>query len=140
MKILIVEDDKNLASVLQNMFAGHKTIVVSELKAAMTVVENEKPDLVILDCMLDDTCHPNDTVCGIPKMIEKSPNTAILLYTGYGSDEVKNQAIAGGAVGLIKKGSVWKLSELASQIKAILHGSKFPHLVEKLEDVLNVKL
>lgn len=138
MNILIVEDDKNLANVLQVMFAKHKTTSVTKLKSAVEFIESEKPDLVILDCMLDDTLHPGETVNSIPEMIAKSPNTAILVHTGY--DDVRKTALESGAIGYIKKGSIKTLTELTKEIKTILQGSKFPHLVQELEDVLQTKL
>lgn len=140
MRILIVEDDYAVRTVLKNLFANHEVTTVTTLAGALKHVAEYKPHLVLLDCMLDDTKSPQETVDSIPKMAETSPETAVLLYTGYGSEEIKSKAIQHGAVGLIKKGSVWRISELATEIRSILLTSRFSPLIKELEDVLKVKL
>lgn len=140
MKVLIIEDNQNLASLLQRLFCNHQTRVESSLEAGLKAVEEDKPDLVVLDCLLDDTTAPEQSISGIPQMIKCSPDTAVLVYTGYGTDALKAQAIASGAIGLIKKEPILKISELTTQIHGILANSKFPHLIKELEDVLGTKL
>ena len=140
MRILIVEDNRNLATILERMFANHNTTTVSKLEDAVEKVAQQKPDLVILDCMLDDTNHPHQTINDIPRMIESSPDTAILVYTGYGSDEIRAEAIARGACGVIAKKPMRSISELTVEMKQILADSKFASLVQELEDVLEIKL
>ncbi|MFA5259858.1 MAG: response regulator [Candidatus Omnitrophota bacterium] len=53
-KILIVDDEKNLIALvaLHMQMAGYEPLFATDGEEALSMVEQEKPDLVILDLML----------------------------------------------------------------------------------------
>lgn len=55
-KVLIVEDDTNLQLVYRKTLeaAGYSVIVEGEGRKGLSLVRTEKPDIVILDIMLQD--------------------------------------------------------------------------------------
>ncbi len=54
MKLLLVEDDANVAAVLAETFReqGHQTTVIHTGEAALSHLEGERPDALILDIAL----------------------------------------------------------------------------------------
>ena len=54
--ILIVEDEPSIAEVvgLYMKRAGYQTLIASDGKSAMTLLERHMPDIVILDLMLPE--------------------------------------------------------------------------------------
>jgi NarL family two-component system response regulator LiaR len=66
---------------------------------AVEIIKKEKPDVVLLDMMM-----PNqDGLTTIPKVMEVSPNTRILVVTAYAENDLVYQAIKAGALGYILK-------------------------------------
>jgi CheY-like chemotaxis protein len=59
-KIMIVDDDPNIVSYLQEVFEdeGYETCTASDGSEAMEVVEQEKPDLITLDLEMPDEWGP----------------------------------------------------------------------------------
>ena len=55
-RILVVEDEKDLQEVLAYNLrqAGHTVSIVGGGREALTVVPEQRPDLVLLDLMLPD--------------------------------------------------------------------------------------
>jgi DNA-binding response OmpR family regulator len=54
MRILLVEDDKDLADMykMQLAFGGHKVRVAADAQAALDVLDNHPVDIIVLDIML----------------------------------------------------------------------------------------
>jgi len=84
-KILVVDDDVSLVNALQECLpkvCKHSLLVALTGEEALKVLEEEKPDLLLLDMQLP----------GIkgPKVLEiirdKYPNTKVLVITSYDSD------------------------------------------------------
>jgi DNA-binding response OmpR family regulator len=59
-KILIVDDDPNIVKYLEDFFAdnGYETCSATDGSEAMTVVKNEKPDLITLDLEMPEEWGP----------------------------------------------------------------------------------
>lgn len=55
-KILVVDDDKSIAKILQNYLeqAGFQVVVAHQGDIALHILRREKPDLLLLDLMLPD--------------------------------------------------------------------------------------
>ena len=53
-KILIVDDEQSIRTLLDYNLkdAGYETICASDGEVALTIAENDKPDLILLDLML----------------------------------------------------------------------------------------
>ena len=59
-KILIVDDDPNIVTYLEDFFGdnGYETCSATDGSEAMTVVKNEKPDLITLDLEMPEEWGP----------------------------------------------------------------------------------
>jgi OmpR family response regulator RpaB len=78
LKILIIDNDSNICQLLKKKlsYRGYKVLTTIDSKAALSIFEQEQPDLVILDVMLK---HSNGyEICRRLKQISKVP---IILLT-----------------------------------------------------------
>jgi len=86
MKILIVEDDVNLRSGLQDllMLENYQVITANDAESGFTCFQKQKPDFCILDVML---LNPNDgfTLC---KRIRQTDNKISILMLSARSEEI----------------------------------------------------
>ena len=85
-KILLVDDRKNVRVVLRDVFEtlGYTVTVASTGEEALGMIDNVKPDLVLLDTELD-TVVPNSMfgfeMCRQIKQVKKL-STKVIIYTG----------------------------------------------------------
>jgi len=118
-KILIVDDDVEIASLLDNILslAGFDTIVINDSTQAMEAAESMKPDLFILDLMMPE---PNGfELC---RMIRSNPNLInqpIIIITAMDNDDSKDIAHAAGANDYIVK--PFDQEELPRRINLLLN-------------------
>jgi len=108
LKILIVDDDKNLLSVLKTILAEEDNDVTtsSDGGTAIDLLRKSKFDLVITDLMMPGTN-------GIEVLREAhkiDPDILVILITGFASLETAVQAIREGAYDYITK--PFKLDEI----------------------------
>ncbi len=108
MKILIVDDDKNLLSVLKTILAEENNDVVtsSDGGAAIDLIRKTKFDLVITDLMM-----PGTNGLEVLREARKiDSDILVILITGFASLETAVQAIREGAYDYITK--PFKLDEI----------------------------
>ncbi|MFC1522289.1 PleD family two-component system response regulator [Elusimicrobiota bacterium] len=96
-KILIVDDEPGVVAVLGRLFRrnGYETIFADNGKEALEIIENDRPDMVLLDLMLPglsgiEICRRvrgNPLICHIP----------ILMITGLSEPEEQAQCLRAGA-------------------------------------------
>jgi len=81
MKILIVDDDKNILLLYKDDLedAGYEVIVADSGKEALRLFEKENPDLVSLDISIPDI----DGIELLRIMKEKRPHLPIIMNTSY---------------------------------------------------------
>jgi len=86
-KILIVEDEEDIASLLEYHFqkAGFRTDKAADGESALRLVESRTPDLIILDLMLPKVDGLD--VCKLLRREKKTQNLPIIMLTARG-DEV----------------------------------------------------
>jgi DNA-binding response OmpR family regulator len=107
-KILIVDDDKKLLSVLKTIFVEehHEIITCSNGLDAIRICREQSFDLIITDLMM-----PGADGMEVLKEARKiHPETLVILITGYASIETAIQAIRDGAHDYITK--PFKLEEI----------------------------
>jgi phosphate regulon transcriptional regulator PhoB len=118
MKILIVEDEKDIADLITYNLEkeGFAPLRAYDGENAMALVESEKPDLMILDLML-----PGIQGMDICRLIRKNPDTAslpIIMLTAKGEEIDKILGLEMGADDYITK--PFSIRELIARIRAVL--------------------
>ena len=85
-KILIVDDEEDILSLVEYNLRkeGYRTIGVKTGEAALQLVEEETPDLIILDLMLPEM--DGLEVCRILKSNENTSDIPIIMLTAKGEE------------------------------------------------------
>ncbi len=117
--ILIIEDDKFLQSLVAKKLieAGFEVLVSLDSKEAMAVLENNKPDLIVLDIIL-----PIMNGFEILSMLKKdnaTKNIPVIILSNLGQKEEIEKAMALGAVDFLIKVN-FTPEEILRKIKSIV--------------------
>lgn len=118
-KILIVDDDTQIADLLDNILrlAGFDTIVIHDSSAAMEAAESMQPDLFIFDLMMPE---PNGfELCRMVRSNPRLINRPIIIITAMDTDDSKSIAHAAGANDYIVK--PFDQQELPNRINILLN-------------------
>ena len=91
-KILLVEDDKSLATLLQIILQkdGHLVMTASSGEMALDWISNSKPDLVVLDIGLPDMSGIE--VCKKIKDDRKTRRIPVIILTAHIDNQTKMKA------------------------------------------------
>lgn len=100
-KVLIVDDESDMCWLLSRIFqdAGYELITALTGEEALTKVEKEEPELVILDVKLPD-------ISGIEVLstIKKvKSEIVVIMISAYGTEEMRKEAMRIGAYDFIDK-------------------------------------
>ncbi len=117
-KILIIEDDVDLATVLQmNLESkGFKVVLAHDAIQGTSMTHSEKPDLIILDINL-----PAGGGLAILKNVKisiKTKTIPVIVLSGSEDEQLIHQVLHGGVEDYIKK--PYELEDLHQRIKCIL--------------------
>jgi len=125
--VVIVEDDKNFANILQDYSRdhGYKSIIVNEGTNAVEVIKEHLPDAVILDIML-----PGKDGWQILKELKNSEDTVhIPVHLMSAGDAAANRVRREGAISFLKKPiDTNTLDKLFTDIM-LQSGSKFKQIL-----------
>jgi diguanylate cyclase (GGDEF)-like protein len=114
-KILIVDDDKQIRKLLVTLLArnGYAVSEAPDGPEAIKTVEGEKFDLVFLDMRMPLM----DGMDVLEKIKAMSPETAVIMITGYGTVESADKALSLGAFYYVTKPfeSLQKLLEITEK-------------------------
>lgn len=129
--ILIVEDDDDLRSFLEELLAEHNYTVYSAAKAsfAMKMVDKIRPNLVIMDLGLPDLS--GDAMCA--RIKESYPQLPVMILTASTDTKDVVSSFEKGADDYIQK--PFKIEELLARIKAKLHTQKRDNPEVKVGDL-----
>ncbi len=118
-KILIVEDDQGIQDMLQYALGGESYQLFSAMtvKAAWDIIENDLPELVLLDWMLPDSSGI-DLLHRIRKYHSKLP---VIMLTAKAEEDDRVLGLDMGADDYITK--PFSVKELKSRIQAVLRRS-----------------
>lgn len=114
-KILIIEDEKSLAQVLEDTFSqeGFEIIKAFDGENGVDKFYNEKPDLILLDINL-----PKKLGWEVCKEIRETSNIPIIMMTARDSDSDEYNGLSIGADDYITK--PFNLKILLLKVKKLL--------------------
>src|SRR5678815_2080889 len=126
-RLLIVEDDRPIAELLKHHFtsAGYTVTTTAVGDEALILIDEVKPDLVILDWMIEGISGIE--VC---RRLRRSPATAnlpIMMLTARGEEDDRVRGLETGADDFVTK--PFSPKELIARANALLRRSQ-PHLSE----------
>jgi len=114
--ILVVDDDRQVAGITKRALEanGYESVAVTSGKAALRMIEERRPDLLILDLNM-----PEPDGFDILK-IERSqlPYLRILVISGYLQGALLNAAKFLGAIEILQK--PFEADELVSKVRRLL--------------------
>ncbi len=117
-RILIADDEPNIVISLEYLMKreGHEVLIARDGAQALALIEQQMPDLVLLDAMMPersgfDVCQAvraNPSVAGIP----------IILLTARGRDTDRAKGMAMGATAYMTK--PFATREVAQMVRELL--------------------
>lgn len=121
MKLLLIEDDENVAEVLADAFAvdGHETAIAHTGEDGLALLERERPDAVVLDVRL-----PTLNGVGVLRKIRSTdPNLPVIIMTGLATQGELAEIRRLGVTEIVEKPEVLKhfgdaLARIARRDKA----------------------
>jgi DNA-binding NarL/FixJ family response regulator len=133
-RIVIAEDHAVVRQALRVMLEMEPDVtVVGEAvdgEEAAKLTDEHKPDLVVLDVRMAGM----DGVEATRKIREQNPETAILILTGFGDEDILVNAVEAGAHGFLLKDATH--DELLDAIRRLVKGESLitPSLLRRLLD------
>ncbi|HID94796.1 MAG TPA: response regulator [Candidatus Latescibacteria bacterium] len=136
-KILIVDDEEDILTLLAYNLQkeGYRTVGVKTGEAALQLVEEENPDLIILDLMLPEI--DGLEVCRILKSNEKTSAIPIIMLTAKGEEADIVVGLEMGADDYVTK--PFSPRVLSARVKALLRRKTtepIPEEIIKVEDLI----
>lgn len=118
-KILFIEDEPDHIAIYKEKLEqeGFSFISATESKTAWSFIEQEKPDLILLDILLIN--ENGLEILAKLKGDETTKNIPVIIFTNYDEKEYKNQALALGAADFVPKTGVTP-DEMVEKIRKIL--------------------
>ncbi|HBH28346.1 MAG: response regulator [Desulfofustis sp. PB-SRB1] len=118
-RVLIADDEFDFASTLQTRLnlRDFEATMVSSGEEAVQAVEQQKPDVLLLDLKMPDL----DGLEVLSRLKEMGAETKVIILTGHGSFEVGREGMEMGAFDYIMKPV--DLNELIVKIEDA-HGSR----------------
>lgn len=100
-RILIIDDDDIFTHVLQRAFIkrGYEVEIAADEVQALEKTQAFEPDLISLDLKLQGSSGLNL----LPQLVERSPQSKIVVLTGYSSITTAVEAIKLGAINYLCK-------------------------------------
>jgi two-component system phosphate regulon response regulator PhoB len=125
-RLLVVEDDRPIADLLKHHFtsAGFRVTSTADGDEALILIEEIKPDLVLLDWMIEGTSGIE--VCRRLRRSARTANLPIIMLTARGDEEDRVRGLETGADDFVAK--PFSPKELVARANALLRRSK-PNLV-----------
>ncbi len=130
-RILIVEDEPPLIEVLRYNLAseGFSTLVATDGEEALLLVEEENPDLIILDWMLPELSGID--VCRRLRETKNFKTIPIIMLNARGEESDKILGLDAGADDYVVK--PFSPSELIARVRAVLRRADPEFGEEKIE-------
>ena len=119
--VLIVEDDESArAAIASNLRArGHEVDEAGDVRDALRLWDNRRPDLILLDLGLPDFDGQ-----AVIRRVRREANTPIIVVSARGREEDRVAALDAGADDYLTK--PFGLSELHARMRAVLRRAAGP--------------
>lgn len=129
-RLLVVEDDRPIADLLKHHFAGAGFTVTTTPNGdeALILIEEIKPDLVILDWMIEGTSGVE--VCRQVRRSRSTTRLPIIMLTARGEEDDRVRGLETGADDFVPK--PFSPKELLARANALLRRSAPDLMAEKL--------
>jgi len=125
MKILVVDDDDSLSSIIATALEkeGFTTFSAKTGKDAVNKAKSDLPDLILLDQVLPDIS--GNEVLKELKFDDHTKNIPVIMITNFSQGELVSQAINEGAIDYIFKYKV-EVQDIVNKIKNALKKDDSP--------------
>lgn len=135
MKILIVDDNKQITSILEEYAKnnGYTPIIAFDGEDALEKFEIENPDILLLDVMM-----PKKDGFQVCREIRKTSNVPIIMITARGEDFEKIMGLEMGADDYIVK--PFSPGEVMARVKAIMRRITNEEKEEQVFEFSNLKI
>ena len=132
-RVLIADDEKNMRWVLSEALAaeGYEVIQASDGKEALTAVDEQHPDLMVLDHKMPSP----DGMEVLRKIRAKGETFPIIMLTAHGNVETAVEAMKAGATEYLTK--PFDLGELKLSIEKAIRISELSDEVKRLRAELD---
>ena len=113
-KILVVDDEDSIRTLVQTMLKGEgrNVVLAAKGKDAIAMFRKERPNLTILDIDMPDI----DGITVLREIRTIDPQAKVMVFTGGESPVVESQAKALGVTDFLRKGfALPSLDELQSR-------------------------
>lgn len=101
--VALLEDQQVLAGAIQRSLTSLSDLrfvgTATSLQEGVDLVERSRPDVLVSDFRLAD----GDVPARLPEIIERSPGTRVLVFTGWPDESSFLEAMAAGAAGFLDK-------------------------------------
>jgi DNA-binding NarL/FixJ family response regulator len=124
-KVVIVDDHDMVAEGIAAVLSAQPDIevlgIAGTVAASVELVVRLRPDVVIMDFQLPD----GDGGDATKAILQRRPNTAVLMLTGSGEGNALARAIESGCAGFLLKGL--QVRDLDSAVRAVSRGEVVIH-------------
>ena len=100
-KLLIVDDEMDIREFARNFFKKRNIEVFTSSggQDALNIIENQKPDLVLLDVRMEEMSG----VEVLKRLREKNNSIKVVMVTGVEDEEIVNETYSLGIKGYVHK-------------------------------------
>jgi two-component system KDP operon response regulator KdpE len=118
-RALLIEDDPNIVDLIRSNLAvrGFDTVVSTDGRRALQLLETEEPDIVLLDLML-----PDEDGFSLCRQIRERSSVAVIVVSARGGERDKVTALNMGADDYMTK--PFSVEELLARIAATLRRTR----------------
>jgi two-component system, OmpR family, KDP operon response regulator KdpE len=131
-RALLVEDDPNIVDLIRSNLAvrGFDTVVCTDGRRALQLLETEEPDIVLLDLML-----PEADGFDLCRQIRERSSVAVIVVSARGGERDKVTALNMGADDYMTK--PFSVEEMLARITATLRRTRSQGATEQAPAVLS---
>jgi len=103
-KVLIVDDDRNILLLLSKALRGQELEIATAttLEEAEYAINHASPDLILADIRLTGVLGREGLEL-LDFVKEKSPETEVIIMTGFGSPDIEQESYERGAAAYFEK-------------------------------------